>query len=432
MSIPPQLIRVKRKRDDESPVTFLQLDEGTKRHRSEANWVYQRRESTSAASGPAISRGDGKPVIHVSQPEAVPSPAKTRSDGHSSGPMDDIQGAAKRHADGQLPEQRKFHVSRAMLAQSANQGPASPGNSRHVRRGPTIFVERTGRKKILPRSSRQSLVIKDAQAIISQSRQHEVLIPDEPIEQKHLKKPGVAKRRDPSQESPARTPLPQSLTNRHGDDMEKITADMNQWVLNEIGANLHAMEVEKKQAERPRFRPKAPEKRYQERHPEVIAASATSVEDTADTPMADASEEEGDDEDWIIEEYVRIPAHSMGLNVLPSDVGILVLNGEEENTLFYGAPQDEDDEYAEDDEDENAENYYTADYPEDEVDTEDEFDRHAYMYRNANASDEEEFDDNEYDSDEIVMEGQDDDDDDARMDRIREFMQRNAAFREAR
>lgn len=79
-----------------------------------------------------------------------------------------------------------------------------------------------------------------------------------------------------------------------------------------------------------------------------------------------------------------------------------------------------------------AENYYTADYPEDEVDTEDEFDRHAYMYRNANASDEEEFDDNEYDSDEIVMEGQDDDDDDARMDRIREFMQRNAAFRDAR
>jgi hypothetical protein len=50
------------------------------------------------------------------------------------------------------------------------------------------------------------------------------------------------------------------------------------------------------------------------------------------------------------------------------------------------------------------------------------------MYRNANASDEEEFDDNEYDSDELVMEGQDDDDDDARMDRIREFMKRNAGF----
>ncbi|KAH0494257.1 hypothetical protein TgHK011_000883 [Trichoderma gracile] len=427
MSIPPQLIRVKRKRDDESPVTFLQLDEGAKRHRSDLNWVYQRRESQASSSGPAISRSDGKPVIHVSHPEDRPTPIKRRSDGHISGSTSD----AKQSADGQLPEQRKFHVSRAMLAQeAAASGPTSSAISKHVRRGPTIFVERTGRKKIIPRSSRQSLVIRDAKEIVTHGHAQDMMaVSNEHVEQRHLKKPGVAKRRDPSQEPPARHPLPQSLINRHTDDMDKITADMNQWVLDEIGANLHAMEVEKKQAEKPRFRPKAPEKRYQERHPDVAAAPDSPAVEMADTPMADASEEEGDDADWIIEEYVRIPAHTMGVNVLPSDVGLLVLDGEEENMLFYGPSQDEDDEYAEDDEDENAENYYTADYPEDEVDTEDEYDRHAYMYRNANASDEEEFDDDDYDSDEIAMEGEDDDDDDARMDRIREFMQRNAAFR---
>ncbi|TFB05233.1 hypothetical protein CCMA1212_002894 [Trichoderma ghanense] len=431
MSIPPQLIRVKRKRDDESPVTFLQLDEGAKRHRSDRNWVYQRRESQAAPSGPAVSRSDGRPVIHVSQPEERPSPITRRSSDQISSSTSDIQGTGKPFNDGQLPEQRKFHVSRAMLAQaSAAQGPTSSATSKHVRHGPTIFVERTGRKKIIPRSSRQSLVIRDAQAIGKEGlAQDEVAISNEHIEQRHLKKPGIAKRRDPSQEPPTRHPLPQSLINRHTDDMDKITADMNQWVLDEIGANLQAMEVEKKQAEKPRFRPKAPEKRYQERHPAVAAASDSPAGETADTPMVDASEEEGDDADWIIEEYVRIPAHTMGIDVLPSDVGLLVLDGEEENMLFYGPPQDEEDDYAEDDEDENAENYYTADYPEDEVDTEDEFDRHAYMYRNANASDEEEFDDKEYDSDEIAMEGEDDDDDDARMDRIREFMQRNAAFR---
>ncbi|KAH6610358.1 hypothetical protein Trco_000378 [Trichoderma cornu-damae] len=432
MSIPPQLIRVKRKRDDDSPVTFLQLDEGAKRHRSEANWVYQRRESKAAATGSVVGRGDGKPVIHVSQPEDRPPLTKTRNDGHDPGSTGEVRGPTKRPADGQHPERRKFHVSRAMLAQaSATQGPSSPSSSRHVRHGPTIFVERTGRKKIISRSSRQSLVIKDARTVMAKASEQEMVkIHDAPVEQRHLKKPGLAKRRDRSQEPPARVPLPQSLTDRHTEEMDKITADMNQWVLSEIGANLHAMDVEKKQAETPRFRPKAPEKRYQDRHP-GDATAAVPTGEAADTPMADASEEEGDDEDWIIEEYVRIPAHSMGLNVLPSDVGILVLNGEEESMLFYGAPQDEDDEYAEDDEDENAENYYTADYPEDEVDTEDEFDRHAYMYRNANASDEEEFDDDEYDSDRPVMEGQDDDDDDddARMDRIREFMKRNAAFR---
>lgn len=319
--------------------------------------MYQRRESTAAPSGPAVSRGDGRPVIHVSQPEPVASPSKAHNDEHHLGSTGDIRGAAKRSADGQqLSEQRKFHVSRTMLAQaSANQGPARPGSSKRASYGPTIFIERTGRKKIIPRSSRQSLVIKDAHAIITQDHQQEMeTTPDEPIEQKHLKKPGVARRRDPSQETPARAPLPQSLTDRNADDMDKITADMNQWVLNEIGANLHAMEVERKQAEKPRFRPKAPEKRYQERHPEIAAASTPPVEESGDTPMADASEEEGDDEDWIIEEYVRIPAHSMGLNVVPSDIGILVLSGEEESQLFYGSPQDEDDEYAEDDEDENG------------------------------------------------------------------------------
>lgn len=242
-----------------------------------------------------------------------------------------------------------------MLAQaSAAQGPTSSGIPKHVRHGPTVFIERTGRKKIVPRSSRQSLVIRDAQAIVTKGHPQDVATSDEHVEQRHLKKPGVAKRRDPSQEPPARHPLPQSLINRHTDDMDKITADMNQWVLDEIGANLQAMEVEKKQAEKPRFRPKAPEKRYQERHPAVAAASDSPAGETADTPMADASEEEGEDADWIIEEYVRIPAHAMGVNVLPSDVGLLVLDGEEENMLFYGPPQDEDDEYAEDDEDENG------------------------------------------------------------------------------
>lgn len=306
--------------------------------------MYQRRESKATATGPVVSRSDGEPVIHVSRPEDGTSLARTHSN---------EQGPTKQHADGQPTEQRKFHVSRAMLAQAAaTPGPTSPGYSKQVRFGPTIFVERTGRKNSIPKSSRQSL---DAQSIISQDLEQDTLMGhDQPVEQRLLKKPGVAKRRDPSQEPPARAPLPQSLPHRHTEDMDKITADMNQWVLNEIGANLHAMEVEKKQAEKPKFRPKAPEKRYQERHPETAAPRPAPTQDTVDTPMADASEEEGDGEEWVIEEYVRVPAHSMGLDVLPSDVGILVLNGEQESMLFYGSLEDEDEDNDEDDEDENG------------------------------------------------------------------------------
>ena len=70
-----------------------------------------------------------------------------------------------------------------------------------------------------------------------------------------------------------------------------------------------------------------------------------------------------------------------------------------------------------------AENYYTADYPEDEIDSEDAFDRQAYCFRNANASDDEEFDQDNFDEDASV-EGQEDDDDDARMTRILEQMKK--------
>lgn len=136
--------------------------------------------------------------------------------------------------------------------------------------------------------------------------------------------------------------------------MDKIVADMNQWVLSEIGANLQQMETDRKaQQDRPKYRPKAPAKRYQERHPHQ--APSAQVDQGKDTPMTDdVSEDDGDDSDWVIDEYVRIPAASMAVDVSPGDVGVLVLDGEGDNTLFFGPENDEEDNYLEDDEDENG------------------------------------------------------------------------------
>jgi hypothetical protein len=76
-----------------------------------------------------------------------------------------------------------------------------------------------------------------------------------------------------------------------------------------------------------------------------------------------------------------------------------------------------------------AEGHYTADYPEDEVDSDDEFNRHAYAYRAGMASDDEEFDhddfNEDFDSDDMVIEGANDDDDDATMARIRAYNRRH-------
>lgn len=136
--------------------------------------------------------------------------------------------------------------------------------------------------------------------------------------------------------------------------MDKIAADMNQWVLHEIGANLQQMETDRKaQQDRLKYRPKAPAKRYQERHPDQ--APSTPVDQGKDTPMTDdVSEDDGDDSDWVIDEYVRIPAASMAVDVSPGDVGVLVLDGEGDDTLFFGPENDEEDNYLEDDEDENG------------------------------------------------------------------------------
>ncbi|KAM0434409.1 hypothetical protein ACHAPT_003505 [Fusarium lateritium] len=453
MSIPPQLIRVKRKRDDESPVTFLQFDEGAKRHRTGSNWVYQRRHADpqSPTEAPARHLRDTKPVIHVSgphgdapqtKPEVVvqtPPPAGIPSTLNTT-PADDSR----------LAEPRRFHISKKMMMTAAGNQSSTTGLKKRGRYGPAVFVER-GRVKASQRASR-ALEAMRASATPPPERQHQAatVAVDHTPKEPRLKKPGVRSRqRSPMPDPNARAPLPTSAMNPHNQDMSRIAADMNNWVMKEIGANLEHMEHEKRKAEQHKFKPKTPAKRYHERHPEVMT-SAPKPNQT-DTAMSDASDM--DDDDWVIEEYVRIPAHAMTVNVAPADVGVLVLDGEEDNTLFFGPENDEDEELDEDDEDENgkllfldkceglhstkneanaanlaAENYYTADYPEDEVESDDEYGRHPYGYRNGNASDDEEFDNIDYDDDDdnMVLEG--DNDDDATMARLKAYVKRSRAF----
>lgn len=234
---------------------------------------------------------------------------------------------------------RRFHISRSTLAVA--KGPAlNAGISKHARGVPTVFVERSRNGKHL----RPRRHLPTSKAVEQGNAQP----PKITIERSQLKRPGVAnKARDVSQDAPAHAPIPASHMSRHTDDLNNIAADMNQWVLNEIGANLHSMEQEKQQqTKRPRFTPKAPAQRYAERHPELAIASGTQ-----DVAMGDVSEDEGDDDDWIIEEYVRIPANSVAMDVSPLDIGVLVLDDDDESLFFFGPTDDEEDDL---DDDENG------------------------------------------------------------------------------
>ncbi|KAF5026632.1 hypothetical protein F66182_1258 [Fusarium sp. NRRL 66182] len=432
MSIPPHLIRVKRKRDDESPVTFLQFDEGAKRHRSDSNWVYQRRHvgpRPSLKEASAIASRDAKPVIHVSDPSddaphtksTVNTQATTSADASSTSDTTSVDNAKP-------SEQRRFHISKKMMMSPNTSQLSGTGLNKRARYGPAVFVERS-RAKASQRASQALKSIQDSVVVSTgQQGQPTSISVESPAEERRLKKPAARSRQpSPLPEANTRAPLPTSVMSPHKEDMSKIVADMNDWVMKEIGANLQEMEQEKQKAERARFRPKVPAKRYQERHPEVTS-NAPGPNDVS-MIMSDGSDMD-DDDDWVIEEYVRIPAHSMMVNVAPTDVGVLVLDGKEESNLFFGPERDEDEEFDEDEEDENAENYYTADYPEDEVESDDEYGRRPYGYRNGNASDDEEFDDEYYDDDdEMVLEGNNGDGDDATMARISAYMKHSRAFR---
>ncbi|KAK8140343.1 hypothetical protein PG984_000409 [Apiospora sp. TS-2023a] len=398
MSVPPQTIRVKRKATgDEEPVSYLRLQD-TKRHRSES-YVYQRqRQEPVFAEIPAALQ---KPVIHSSKPTndaafQTAEPNNKRKNG-----QDENLPAV---GDSSSTEPRRFHMSKREMMLAASQYPTSRNNggSRKRPAPPALFVER--RIKRLPSKSIASTIQQPINQIPNQAPVDvDVDMDTDEAEQqpepRKFKKPGLNRlaQKTGNQkkvESVTTKPeLPPSMLDRRNVEFDKFTDDMNAWTMQQIGLNLQQAEKEKEQekaatakrSQQLKYKPKVPAKRYTERHPEPVKEEA----------MPDAKPEfsdTDDDGDYIIETYIRVPLSAMEKqNVAPGSIGLLVFDDEPDSELFYGEGSDSENEWAEDDEDENAENYYTADYPDDEVASDDEFGLNPYSFRN-NASDVEEYD----------------------------------------
>lgn len=269
----------------------------------------------------------------------------------------------------QIIPSRRFHISRSMLKKEAAKKTARSGVSKKPKTGPAIFVEKT-RKKTVPKQTNDRRVASTAttSSALSHTGTPEPESTDGTHTTRSLKKPGAASRIRVSKDATTRAPLPEMLASHHEEDMKKIADDLNKWVIDEIGANLESMEQEKRQTKPTSpFRPKAPAQRYRERHPQAMAGTdvtpISSAMDTDEHHASDATEDEEDDDDWVIEEYIRIPVKAMAQDVLPTDVGVLVLDGDEATALFYGPENDSDDDFAEDDEDENGKSTLAAPPP---------------------------------------------------------------------
>ncbi|KAI1821362.1 hypothetical protein F4861DRAFT_475395 [Xylaria intraflava] len=409
MSVPPQLIHVKRKADEEAPVSYLRLQPGVqenKRHRSSV-FVYQRQNKETRPTK-SVSAQTQKPVIHTSSPSRQATTFQSIADQDSCPKKDapaDKDNATTKHVansststldSASATEPRRFHMSRKDMMPATTPYPdRTHGDASKKRSAPALFIERKIRR-ISSKTVEKLHAASDVAATTltpTGATGDEVMEVDKP-EPRKLKKPGVAKlaTRTKPKDKPE---LPNSMMDRWNVDMQQLTADMEAYAMQQIGLSLQKAEEEKRETERPKsktlstpqFKPKPPAKRYAERHPEE-------AREPADKEMVDADAEhsDSDDGDYIIETYVRVPASSMGDHVPPQTVGLLVFDEEPDLEFFYGEEDESEDEWAEDEEDENAENYYAADYPDEEVATDDEFDHNPYAFRTGNASDLEEFD----------------------------------------
>ncbi|KAH7632168.1 hypothetical protein B0T09DRAFT_261754 [Sordaria sp. MPI-SDFR-AT-0083] len=409
--LPPETITVKRKRGaEDAPVEFLRV-EGSKRSRNlngEGSWVYRRKQETdNTNSQPAVptiqttQEGDEKrriikPLprprsqIISPKPDATPSTEPTNE-----------------------PALRRFHLSKSIVSQAATSGPVSK-----KRTSTAVFVERSAKRKSLhdnqPLEQSKPANVQNGPAAVqpkpSTGYTYQAPPPADPNgtgAKRSFRRPGT-RRSQPADESKAGTShpaLPPSLVNRNVNvDMDQLAQDMDAYTLSAITSHLSKLdEASAKEAEKKsKFKPKAPALRYAQRHPEAAAAAAPAtqaaastsaqppVDDDVDIEMLDTS----DDEDYVIEQYYRVPASRLNEEeVAATQVGLLVFDSEPDKIeFFFGTEDDDEYEFPEDEDDENHENYYAADYPDEDLEWDDELDRNPYEYRTGNASDREEFD----------------------------------------
>lgn len=260
-----------------------------------------------------------------------------------------------------VAEPRRFHLSRVSFAPAPLFNPnMATGKRPRFNTPTTVFVER-GHK----RTRTEDVPMTDADDAAPVTEEAEPLEPP-----RKNKLPGSS-RKAPQGSSGKLTPMkkdvPDSMKTEQTEEMDQLARDMNEFVLQQIGENLARIEErDRKEAtvaakressvmspQSFKFKPKAPAKRYAERHPGV-AGTAEKAASAAPADSMEVEYESHSEDEYVIETYVRVPATTLGKNVDPEKIGLLVFDNEPDVDYFYGEEGDSDDEWPEDDEDENG------------------------------------------------------------------------------
>lgn len=365
-------------------LTFAKgLDGDRKRPRSDA-YIYQRRTQGSATADNESSAGRKPPnvllpVIHASEPgdenrnaEKTNRPQDSKPDTSARSlpkSQDKAPAAPATPATAQnvskpqvASEPRRFHMSRQSLVPSPLFSPGVTTGKRSRYKTPTtVFVER-GHKRT--RTEDVQMTDVDSPATATSSVKDGISEASTPARKQKL--PGSDRKRPEAKHAQTvKREVPESLQKEQDSDMDEITRSMNEFVMQQIGENLARIEErDRKEAaaaarraapatspQSSKFKPKAPSKRYAERHPETAAVQTVAA---PTMPTAEGYESLSDDE-YVIETYVRVAAESLDKDLAPEKVGLLVFDNEPDVDFFFGEEGDSDDEWPEDDEDENGE-----------------------------------------------------------------------------
>lgn len=405
--------------------------EGSKRSKTnlsgQDSWVYRRKQetddTTSQPTVPTIqTTKEGDEKRRIIKP--LPRPRSQR--------ISPTPDATQPTPTTKEPTLRRFHLSKSSVPQAATTGPGSK-----KRASTAVFVERSSKRKSLnnkPLEYSQPANVQNGPPAVqpkpSAGYTYQEPPPADPNDtgvKRSFKRPGTRRFQPaPAGESlkagASHPALPPSLVKRDVNvDMDQLAQEMDAYTLNAITSLLNKQdEADAKAAERKaKFKPHAPALRYAQRHPEAAAAASAPTKSatpqptaTIPAPMDDDEDIEmldSDSEDYVIEQYYRVPASRLNEEeVSATTVGLLVFDSEPDKIdFFFGTEDDEEFEFPEDEDDENHENYYAADYPDEDLEWDDELDRNPYEYRTGNASDREEFDAEEFVDDEELF---DDDD----------------------
>lgn len=140
--------------------------------------------------------------------------------------------------------------------------------------------------------------------------------------------------------------------------MEQLDKEMQAHTLAQIQATLAANEpkapstpTKQVNGSTHRYTPKSTQ-RLRDRHPEIAAQKENRQIEEAESKM-DVDMDE-DDEDFVVETYIRVPVEQLGIGSKEQSVGLLVLDSQPDIDQFYGEDDESDSDIYDEEEDENG------------------------------------------------------------------------------